>query len=434
MSVREPIRPFKTALVLGGGAARGAFEAGVISWMREELPKDLGGPLPIQLLAGTSVGAVNACYLATRADAPDRQGDDLAERWRSLHLEDVLRVGASDVARIAFDLIRRTPARPAHAHRTGLVDPRGLQEIASRHVVWRQIGRCIERGALEALAITATHVASGRTTVFIQRREPLTGFPSRPGPHYRAVATRIGLKHAMASAAIPLLFPPVMLGGELYVDGGIRQNVPLSPAIRLGADRVIVLPLRHEETLDPSGPREAPAQEPRERALPSGAFLLGKALDALLNDRIDEDLDRLRQTNALLEAGTLSYGAPFSMLLNSALEAAQGHSLRYVRHLVIRPSKDLGRLAAEFIQSPEFAKRARGFQGKLVRRLAESEATDQADLASYLLFDGAFADQLIELGRKDAQARRDDWLRFCSPEPQSHVEAAQREMPRATGA
>jgi NTE family protein len=142
----------------------------------------------------------------------------------------------------------------------------------------------------------------------------------------------------------------------------------------------------------------------------------------------------VRQTNALLEAGTKSYGAPFAMLLNSTLEAAQGHSLRYVRQLVVRPSRDLGRLAAEFIQSPEFARRARGFQGKLVRRLAESEASDQADLASYLLFDGAFADQLIELGRKDAAARREDWLRFCSPEPENLVEAAQREMPRATGA
>ncbi|MGC4115425.1 MAG: patatin-like phospholipase family protein [Myxococcales bacterium] len=386
------------------------------------------------MLAGTSVGAVNACYLATRADAPERQGRDLCERWKGLHLDDVLRLGATDVARIAFDLLRRTPAHASRGRRIGLVDPRGLQEIASRHVVWRQIGQCIERGTLEALALAATHVASGRTTVFIQRHKPLTDFPARPSPHYRAVATRVGLKHAMASAAIPLLFPPVTVAGELYVDGGLRQNVPLSPAIRLGADRVIVLPLRHEASAVVGLPREGPAQEPRERALPSGAFLLGKALDTLLNDRVDEDLDRLRQTNALLEAGTRSYGPPFSMLLNAALEAAHGHSLRYVRHLVVRPSVDLGKLAAEFVTTKEFAKRAKGFEGKLVRRLAESEAPDQADLASYLLFDGAFASLLIELGRKDAAAKREDWLRFCSSEPENHVEAAQRELPRATGA
>lgn len=437
MIAREPTASsnLRTALVLGGGAACGAYEAGVIAWMRDELAKELGGPLAISILAGTSVGAVNACYLATRADAPERQGRDLVERWKALRIEDVLRVGATDVARIALELVRRTPARSSRIRRAGLVDPRGLQEIASRHVVWREIGRCIDAGALDALAVTATHVATGRTTVFCQRR---AGAPAIPGPHplYRSISARIGLKHAMASAAIPVLFPPVSLGGELYVDGGLRQNVPLSPALRLGAERVIVITLRHDDpAVEPAepGPHAAPPAEPRERALPSGAFLVGKALDALLNDRVDEDLDRLRRTNALLDAGTRAYGHSFPELLNATLQPNVGHPVRYVRHLVVRPSRDIGRMAAEFVHSPEFRKRAPGFAGRLVRRLADSEAPDQADLASFLLFDAAFAEQLIDLGRRDAAARRDAWLRFCSRSPETPVEAAQFEAQLALG-
>lgn len=432
----------KTALVLGGGAARGAYEAGVIAFVRGELARQLGGHLRLDILAGTSVGAVNACFLATRAGDPSRQGSELLERWTALKMEDVLRIGPGDIARLALAMVRRTPAHADRTRSAGLIDPRGLQEIASRHVVWREIGRSLETRALDALAVTATHVASGRTTVFIQRRNQLP-LPPIPTAHYRAVAARIGLKHAMASAAIPVLFPPVTLGGQLYVDGGLRQNVPLSPALRLGAERAIIVTLRHENRLDPpedpepevpaKPPAGQAAEEPAELALPSGPFLIGKALDALLNDRVDEDLDRLRRTNALLEAGTRAYGSSFEKLLNSSLLPMHAMPVRYVRHLVVRPSRDIGRLAAEYALSPEFRKRAGGFPGKLVRRLAESEAPDQADLASYMLFDGDFAHLLAELGRKDAEAKMPDWLRFCSPEPESRVEAAQFEARQALG-
>ncbi|MBI5545885.1 MAG: patatin-like phospholipase family protein [Deltaproteobacteria bacterium] len=434
----------KTALVLGGGAARGAYEAGVVSWLREALPRETGAPLRLDILAGTSVGAVNACYLATRASDHAQQARTLAERWKALKLEDVLRVGPTDLARLALDLVRRTPHQAGRSRRAGMIDPRGLQEIASRHVVWREIGRCIEAGSLEALVVTATHVASGCTTVFVQRHAKAPPPPMCVNPHYRAVSTRIGLKHAMASAAIPVLFPPVSLGGELYVDGGLRQNVPLSPALRLGAQRVVVVTLRHAGEVGQPPPvveaeralaahPGAPIEEPRELALPSGPFLFGKALDTLLNDRVEEDLDRLRRTNALLEAGTRAYGPGFARLLNSTLLPMQGQPVRYVRTLVVRPSQDLGRLAAEFARSPEFRRRASGFAGRLVRRLADSEAPDQADLASYLMFDGAFAEILIDLGRRDAAARLGEWLRFCSDDPESEVEAAQLEELRALG-
>lgn len=427
----------KTALVLGGGAARGAYQAGVIDWMRDELAGELGLQAPIDILAGTSVGAINACFLATDARDSARQARALVDRWKALRIEDVLRIGATDVARLALDLVRRTPRHSDRSRRPSLIDPRGLHEIAGRGVVFREIGRCIQAGALDALAVSATHVATGRTTVFMHRRQGLP-LPPVPRGHYQAILARIGLKHAMASAAIPVLFPPVSLGGDLFVDGGLRQNVPISPALRLGAQRVVVVTLRHQTPATPGAAHEAsdraPAlEEPRELALPSGAFLLGKALDALLNDRVDEDLDRLRRTNSLLEAGTRAYGSSFEKLLNATLPPLHDAPVRYVRNLVIRPSKDLGQIAAEYARSASFLRRATGFPGRLVRRLAESEAPDQADLASYLLFDGQFAEILVDLGRADARARRDEWLRFFSSEPESEVEAAQLEACRAIG-
>jgi NTE family protein len=440
---RMPIR-FRTALVLGGGAARGAYEAGVLLFLREEARRQFEIETPIDIISGTSVGAINACFLAASAHDPVTGARLLAESWRSLRLEQVLTFGTVDLMRAAREMFRRVPEN-AQRRTGGLVDPRGLQDFVRRQVRWRDIQRNVESGHVGALSITATHVATGRTTVFVQQAEDGASAWAR-NPHYRCVPARVGLRHAMASAAIPLLFPPVSLGGELYVDGGLRQNVPLSPALRLGAARVVVVSLRHRpesDALSPAGV-EAPQFEPledidpaelelRESALPSGPFLAGKALNALMLDRVDDDLARLRRLNAVLEAGTRSYGRSFEATLNQALEPMRSAPSRYIRNIHVHPSQDVGRFAAEYARSPEFARRAKGLAGKLVRRLADSEARDQADLASYLLFDGGFADLLIEMGRRDARQMVDEWRQFFSDLPETEAEAALLESPRAIG-
>ncbi len=447
-------RHTRTALVLGGGAARGAYEAGVMGYLREELSKDLGFHVPIDVLAGTSVGAINACYLAAAAADPSRQAEEMANKWTSLRIENVLSFGARDAIRLVRDLVRRTPSPEAQRDFGGIVDPSGLRELVRSTVPWRNISRNIRSGALYALSVSCTRVASGRTTVFLQRR----GRDAPPWSrdfHYRAIAARIGPSHALASAAIPLLFPAVPVGGELYVDGGLRQSVPLSPALRLGARRVIVVSLRHRPVTNfllpgggevAPGPEHGPAMESEEalqarlarreaekekEAFPTAAFIAGKTLDALLLDRIDEDLNRLRRFNAILEAGTKSYGPSFESVLNDAFAPMRHHPMQWIRNILVHPSQHLGTLAAEYARSPEFRKRASGFVGGVVRRLAESEAMDRADLVSYLLFDGGFAARLVELGRNDARAKRDEWLRFFSSEPESETEAAQFEMAAA---
>jgi NTE family protein len=424
----------KTGLVLGGGAARGAYEAGVLSYLREELEPELGRELRLDILAGTSVGAIHACYLAATSDRPAEQGRGMRAYWTGMKVEEVLRVGVGDIFRVVREALGKPAPHPRDLQYGGLVDPRGLRAIVSRGIPWLGIGRNVRKGHVEALAVSTTHVGSGRASVFVQRHGG--GIPPWGNdPSYQAQATRIGPNHALASAAIPVVFPAVRIGGELHVDGGLRLNVPLSPALRLGAQRVIVISLRHEalRARKPAGTQGSTEQE-REQALATAPFLAGKMLNTLMMDRTDQDLGRLRRLNAILDAGTVAYGRDFARTLSGVLGHHRSQPLRYVRELLVRPSKDIGALAAEYVRTPEFRRRSSGLAHKAILRLVDRDATHEADLASYLLFDGGFADILIELGRQDARALREEWLRFWSDEPQNMAEMATMTTPTASAA
>ena len=415
------MRRLKTALVLGGGGARGAYEAGVVSYLREELQPELGRPLHIDILTGTSVGAINACFLASRATTPALQGRLLCDEWLKLNVDLVLRWGAGDMIRVVRDLLGRPSADVPERVRGGLVNPAGLEQLVVRGTHWPSIGRNLRHGDLEALAISATHVASGHTVIFLQRRDG--GVPEwTRDPHLRVMATSIGPRHALASAAIPVLFPAVRVHQQLYTDGGLRFDVPMSPAIRLGAERVAIVSLRHIPSSSEAAADERHGSEP---AYASAPFLIGKTLNAFLLDRTDMDVERLQRLNSMITEGTRAFGSDFAKVLNQALAPRRNSSVRYVRNLLLRPSQDIGKLAAEYARSPEFKKASKGFAGSTLRRMVEREATDSADLVSYLLFDAGFAEQLISLGRADARARRSDWVRFWSDEPECDAEATQ---------
>jgi NTE family protein len=212
------------------------------------------------------------------------------------------------------------------------------------------------------------------------------------------------LEHVRASSAIPFLFPAVEIDGDLYCDGGLRQTVPLSPARRLGAESLVVV----------SPHCVPPADEPveklrsREAAAAGPYFLLGKTLDALVLDRIDSDIERMERVNAILEAGTREFGPQFVRRLNARLRAdGESGDLRPLRTVAVRASEDIGRLSLEYARSKTFAKRTRGIAARLIRRLAEGEGGQEADFVSYLLFDGPFAQKLLDLGWADAAARHD---------------------------
>lgn len=394
-------------LVLAGGSARAAYEVGVVRYVLEDVARTLGRDVPIDVISGTSAGSINAVMLAAHADKPVVRGVMLAERWTQLELERVVRPSPRGI----LPVVGRMFGRPLRgdalaAKRGGMFDPSGIEELVREAVPFGAIAEHMRAGLLSALSISTTHVASGRTTVFIQRRDP--GLPRwGTDPTMVARVAQIEAQHALASAAVPLLFPAVEIDGEFYCDGGLRQNVPLSPARRLGADGLIVINPRYirEELVAPA------LAEERERTYPDPLFVVGKAMNALLLDRIENDIRRLQKLNAVLDAGTRRFGPGFVDALNEELgRTGDEGALRPLDVVYVRASEDIGVLAAEYARSAEFAKRVKGILGRVMRRIVEGES--EADFLSYVMFDGPFAGRLIEIGRSDARARHEELVRF----------------------
>lgn len=391
-------RSKRLALVLAGGAARGAYEVGVVQYVVEAVARELGRQVPFDILCGTSVGALNACGLAAYADEGQLSVKRLLDVWTGLELESLVRPDVRGVLGMGARLLGRTAPADIPAREGGLLDPLGLERLIASKIPFARIAGNLVDGHLEALTVSTTHVASGRTVVFVQRRD--AGLPPwSADPTIEPRAVTIELAHAMASAAVPILFRAVKIDGEFHCDGGLRQNVPLSPARRLGADGVLVVNPRYISATPLSE-----ASDEADDAFPGPLFLLGKTLNALLLDRIDTDLARVESINRMLAAGTQVYGAEFTPRINAALGHSPQRGLRPMRTLLVRASEDIGKLAAEFVRSKEFNRTA-GVTVRLLRRLAEHEARSESDLLSYVLFDGRFAAQLIALGREDAKKR-----------------------------
>lgn len=400
------VRP-RVGLVLSGGGARGAYEAGVLRYICEDLPRETGVTPWIDIVCGTSVGALNACFVASTADVLGQSLSVLWQRWLELRADSLLAIRPLEVLRFARSMIGGPPLPIADdgsgIRRGGLIDTSALEKFVIDSVPWTRIAKVIEAGALHAVSVSATHVASGKTVVFVDSAGELP--PWSRDPYVRAVRAHITPFHALASAAIPILFPPMPIDGEWYVDGGLRQNTPLSPALRLGADRVLIVSLRYRA---PEGSVETLAPV---TAVPSPFFLAGKALNALLIDRVDYDLDRLRRMNAIVDAGCDVMGASFLDRINERIAPAEGAPLRRVRELLVRPSVDLGKVASDYAKSDVLAATS-GLSARIFRSLAERDAGGDSDLLSYLLFDGGFSQILLGLGYEDARARRDELAAF----------------------
>lgn len=393
-------------LVLAGGSARAAYEVGVVRYVLEDVARALGRDIPLDVISGTSAGSINAVMLAAHADKPSARAALLARQWTNLELEDVVRPSPRRMLSVVGRLLGRgTRPDPDSRERGGMFDPSGIERIVRTAVPFDAIGDHMRSGRLSALSISTTHVASGRTVIFVQRRD---GRAPRWGSDRTMVArqTEIRAEHALASASVPLLFPAVEIDGEFYCDGGLRQNVPLSPARRLGADGLIVVNPRYirEDTPTPAIARE------RQALYPDPLFVAGKTMNALLLDRIENDIRRLEKLNAVLDAGTRRFGAGFVASLNDELGRGGESALRPLEVVYVRASEDIGMLAADYVRSPEFARRVKGLLGKVMRRIVEGES--EADFVSYVLFDGVFAERLIELGRSDARSRHDQLAAF----------------------
>jgi len=400
--VQSPQTRPKIGFVLSGGGSRGAYEAGIIHYLRTDLAKRLGRQVPIDIVTGTSVGAINAAYLAATMDQPENQAAMLTSAWRSLRIEELISLKAKDMVRGVRMLLGGDPPPPPPGsfRYGGLLDTSGLERFVIRAIPWRGIEKNLRNKSLHAMSVSATHVGTGHTVVFLSSGEPVPREWSRD-PFVRHRAARIGPRHVLASAAIPMLFPAVKIGEEYFTDGGLRQNTPMSPAIRLGADRLLLVSLKHV--------KKEPKQLEQERieAYPKPLFLAGKALNALMLDHTEYDLMRMQRINMILEAGNASFGSRFEEMMNHELVRLRGAPLRRIQAVHIRPSEDIGAIAADFAAAGK-VKVTGQIAKRLIGRLAGGEARHESDLLSYLLFDGEFAAELIDLGRRDAAKKEDE--------------------------
>lgn len=397
-SVQIRNRHKRTAMILSGGGARGAYEVGVLWYIFDDLSRMRGAPPKIDILCGTSVGAINACYLAAHLGDPVLGMRRLVHLWSELHIARVLGFGIRQLGGLPRLVMGGGDAG------TGLFDVTPMADLVQREISWRALSRALRKRQLRALTVSTTEVSTGRTVVFMQTA-PDVEIPQFAPPRTLFKADHIGPHHALASAAIPMLFPPVKIDDELYLDGGLRQNTPIAPALRLGATHVFAIGSSREV----EGVVTHEGTGPVARA-PGAAFLLGKVLNAFLLDHVDVDLELLTRLNNVIKDGTRAYGPGFLDAITREAQKRNRPPYRYVEACTMRPSEDLGKLASDHVRRGKFT--GNPFFTKRLFELLDLGVGAESDLASYLLFDGQFCRQLIEMGRSDAHARRDEILAF----------------------
>jgi len=378
---RPPVEP-KTALVLPGGGARGAFQVGVLKAVAELLPRSSRNPFPI--VSGTSAGAVNAVVLATRARKYRSAVAELERVWGHFRCNQVYRTDHLAMLKGSLHwLTALVLGGWLVGMPTSLLDNTPLRRLLSRNVHFPRIRDAIEAGHLDAAAITAAGYASARSVSFFEAER---GYPGWERTRRVGQAAELGLEHLMASIAVPYIFPPARIGNEWFGDGAMRQATPLSPAVHLGADRILVIGIRDEM----GGAEPDDAGQP-----PSFAQIAGYMLDTLFMDGLYSDLERLMRINDLLDA------APAEPL------HIGGSRMRPIDTMLIVPSEDLRVIAEKHRAELPFAIRAllRGVGG---RRPGEDK------LLSFLLFEQAYTRELMQLGYRDAMNVKDQLVDFVT--------------------
>ena len=366
----------RAGLVLTGGGARAAYQVGVVKAVRDLLGKPARNPFPI--LCGTSAGAINAACLAASADDFSGGVAKLLAFWEGMRCERIYRTDAWSILKSGARwlgalmlLSRRNPV--------ALLDNAPLRELLEANIAIERIQAHLDSGALYAVCVTASGYTSGQSVSFFQGGSGLEGWERN-----QRIGAAVSLKidYLLASAALPFLFPAVKLHREYFGDGSMRQIAPVSPALHLGADRVLIVG---------SGRQRLEQPRARSNVYPSLAQIAGHALNSIFLDSLLVDIERLERINRTLR-----------LIPPEAMKDAQ---LRPVKVLFITPSQPLERIAARFVH--ELPRSVR-----FILRPTGALNRSGSNLASYLLFEQAFCRALIDLGYDDTVRREAEVREF----------------------
>lgn len=382
---------------------RGAYEVGIMCGLLEALSQSGHPQAPFQLAAGASVGAINAAFVAANAHAQGLHLDQLIAAWTGMDFSTVF---SPQLLSFFRQLFRGTmpPVKEQQHLGVSLLNPAPLEALVKGAIDFDALHTNIEKQALGGLFIATLQVATGKTIIFCELG-PGTIYRRSKDPRRSVAVEPITLDHVLASTAIPLIFPARRVGSDFYCDGGLRLNTPIAPVIRAGAERLVIVSTTYVDRH--SSP---PLDAEHIGTYPSLAFLTGKVLNALLVDPLAYDLQILSRINDMVDVHQRGLSPHSREELKQRMIRRRGASYRHIETLVFVPSQDIARLAAQYLRD-----NIKRFDiGLLARRLLRSAAEEgNADWATYLLFDGGFAEQVIELGRKDALRRRDEIRAFC---------------------
>ncbi|AUN97171.1 patatin [Bacteriovorax stolpii] len=376
----------KFGLVLSGGGARAAYQAGVLKGITEIVGDKMGDD-PFQIITGISAGAINAAYLASAKNNFNEQVQSLIRIWEELTPENVLRTDIASLGKLSAGWIKDLSfgGMFGRSESTHLLDSTPLRDLLEESIDFDQIEKNIINNKLHGVAVSTTSYATGTSVTFFDS----------PSVKAYARSARIGLKgplrleHVLASSAIPFIFRPVRIKNSFYGDGGIRSNAPLSPAIHLGADKLLAIGVRYFR-------EEMEVKELNQQVEMNNivlADIVGVLFNSLFLDAIEFDYERLQRINKTV-----------SLLSEDALASHPGQ-LKKIPTLLIQPSVDLGELAGD--QFHRFPKMLR----YLLSGIGATEARG-ADLLSYIAFDKAYTQKLVEIGHKDAHNRAEEIREF----------------------
>jgi NTE family protein len=387
--LRSSSRSPNVGLVLSGGGARGAYQAGVVKAISEIAAEaNLNQPLPI--LTGVSAGAINASYLASSADNFLEGADKMALMWSKITADRIFKTDVLSAGRSGLRFVTDATVGALYQKKLArsLLDTAPLKKFINESIDFSKIPKNIQEGHLKSLAITAMNYSNSTSITFVQGDNTS---PMWLRSRRKSELANLTTEHIMASSAIPIFFPPVHIptygeNGDHFGDGCLRNTAPLSPAIHLGADRLLVVSVRRpDDVLVPEG-----GPSPKGILEPSLARVVGVILNAILLDAVDLDVERMSRVNQTLDF------VPDRQ--RSSLQ------LRKVDFLWIRPSRDIGQLAGDLFQRLPRVIRY------LVGGLGSSR--EASELTSYLLFDPDFCGQLVRLGYEDAMESRESIRKF----------------------